>query len=261
MIYSMLVTVCCNCTHLNNNLSKMFLLQVCFDLTILLVAYLFTGRILIPKILKPFALCLKQVIAKDVIEVDHSQNKELMEDDTYVPKVTQQFSNEFYSLAVVTPSNFTPFTASPTLVNMYLDNCEGLRWRTGDTYNTPTPRMEKDLSVTSDIMESNFVSSVNDIFKYLDDGDDDSVLIYAGDMGSPSFISSPSSVSRYLDDNKEDRVTSDEECDEGSQAFMSSPGDIFKYLDDNEEDRIGNITNCYITSFKIPQRRTLWIKE
>ena len=88
----------------------MFLLQVCFDLTMLLVAYLITGRILIPKILKPFVLCLKQVIAKDVIEVDdnhYTQNKELMEDDTYIPKVTQQFRNEFYSLAVVTPSNFT----------------------------------------------------------------------------------------------------------------------------------------------------------
>ena len=206
----------------------------------------------------------KQFIAKDVIEVEdnHSQNKELMEDDTYVPKVTQQFSNEFYSLAVVTPSNFTPFTASPTLVNMYLDNCEGLRWRTGDTFNTPTPRMKKPcLSVTSGIMESDFVSSVNDIFKYLDDGDDDSVLINEGDIGSPSFISSPSCVSRYLDDNEEDRLTSDDECKEGSQAFMSSPGGIFKYLDDNEEDRLGNMTNCHITSFKIPQRRALWIKE
>ena len=205
----------------------------------------------------------KQFIAEDVIEVEdnHSQNKELIEEDTYIPKVTHQFSNEFYSLAVVTPSNFTPFTASPTLVNMYLDNCEGLRWRTGDIFNTLTPRMEKGLSVTSGIMESDFVSSVNDIFKYLDEGDDNSVLIDEGDIGSPSFISSPSSVYRYLDDNEEDRLTSDDECDEGSQAFMSSPGGIFKYLDDNEEDRLGNMTNCHITSFKIPQRRALWIKE
>ena len=206
----------------------------------------------------------KQFIAEDVIEVEdnHSQNKELIEEDTYIPKVTQQFSNEFYSLAVVTPSNFTPFTASPTLVNMYLDNCEGLRWRTGDTFNTPTPRMKKPrLSVTIGIKESDFISSVNDIFKYLDEGDDDSILIDEGDMGSPSFISSPSSVSRYLDDNEEDRVTSNDEFDEGSQAFMSSPGGIFKYLDYIDKDRLGNITNCDITSFKIPQRRTLWIKE
>ena len=262
-IFVTLITVCCNCTHLHNNLSKMFLLQVCFDLTILLVAYLITGRILIPKILKPLGLYLKQVIAKDVIEVEdnHSQNKELIDNETYVPKVTQQFSNEFYSLAVVTPSNFTPFTASPTLVNMYLDNCEGLRWRTGDTFNTPTPIMKKGLSKTSGIMESNFLSSVNDIFKYLDDGDVDSVLIDEGDIGSPSFISSPGCVSRFLDDIEEERLTLDDENDKSSQAFLSSPGDIFKYLDNSEEDRIGSITKCDITAFKLPQRRTLWIKD
>ena len=143
---------------------------------------------------------------------------------------------------------------------MYLDNCEGLRWRTGDTFNTPTPRMKKGLSETSGIMESNFVSSVNDIFKYLDDVDVDSVLI-DGDIGSPSFISSPGCVSRYLDDIEEERLTFDDECDKESQAFLSSPGDIFKYMDDTEEDRIESITKCDITAFKLPQRRTLWIKD
>ena len=241
----------------------MFLLQLCFDLTSLLIAYLFTGRILIPKILKPFGLYLKQFIVKDVIEIEdnHSQNKELTDNETYVPKITHQFSNLFYSLAVVTPSNITPFTASPSLVNMYLDNCEGLRWRNADTFNTPTPRMKKGLSETSANMGSDFVSSVNDIFKYLDDGDVDSFLIDEGDIGSTSFISSPSCVSRYLDDIEEEHLSLDDKSDKGSPAFLSSPGGIFKYLDETEEDRIGSITKCDITAFKLPQRRTLWIKN
>ena len=216
----------------------MFLMQVCFDLTMLLVAYFVTDRFLIPSIRALLGEAVSGIMPEDYKE--NTIDSKISEDDeAYVPIVTHKFNSVFYSLAAVTPYILSPFTSSPNLVSMYLDNCEDTRERSFD----------KDEDNTGEY----FQDTIND-------GEEHS-----------EFITSPIDIARLLDEIENSHISNDDSMDQdvsedvlghsyngSSFSFMTSPGDISRYLDDNEEVRFISTIQRDITVFsKLPPRRTL----
>ena len=246
----------------------MFILKICLDLTLLLVAYLFMEKIMIPKVIRPLGLLVTAYVSKR--ENRKYKDEDYVEDDMIVAKDIHQFNKGFYSLAVVTPTVLSPFTSSPGLVDMYLDNCETLRDKISDSFNTPSPSvvhisspkstgdcdsLECILSASDFIAKSRFsmdtfLSSPVDIEKYLDDGEEDQLDME--NEGSP-FVTPRSR--KYIEASKEEMNMEDMRTEVAvsevlkvdtqpdSQDFLTSYDDILNYLDYNEDERQDNYLN------------------
>ena len=243
----------------------MFILQVCLDLILLLVAYLFMDKFMIPKVIRPLGLLVTAFVSKR--EDRKYKDEDYVEDDMIVSKDIHQFNKGFYSLAVVTPTVLSPFTSSPGLVDMYLDNCETLRDKISDSFNTPSPSVvhisspkstgdcdslecipsASDFIAKSRFSMDRFLSSPVDIEKYLDDGEEDQLDME--NEGSP-FVTPRSK--KHIEDTKDEMDLEDMrtgvavsevlkvDTQPDSQDFLTSYDDILNYLDYNEDERHDN---------------------
>ena len=187
-----------------------------------MVTYLITKKFLIPRVIEPFGNAVIAVLLKR--HAEPCKTEDVIQDETYVRNTVHQFNNTFYSIAAVTPSsNISPFTSSPNLLNVYLDNCETLRQRTIDS-SIATP-------VSSVIRVRKVRESSSIKLHHIDAMT--SMHSPRSTVNSPTPESVPSS-SRFIALSQFSTGS-----DPSSLAVNSSTDDMYNYLNDSEEEQLG----------------------
>ena len=173
------------------------------EVTIVIILYVFSEYILMPKIIQPISVRLNHKWNKCLMSIGFKKASSTslveVDDIPYISHNDETFKSSFYTLTAMTPISShlsdeytkpvipksTSFTSSPGLVSKYLDNCED------DRCASATSALVRESQ--EQLTNSNMMAS-----------------------GTTPFMSSPSMVNRFLDECEADR-----ECD--SLYGMASP--------------------------------------
>ena len=101
----------------------LFTLELFFDFSLLLLAYIFADKFLIPRLIWPAVQEVRDLVT--ALNIEHGNKKlngiDRTNDNTPLRKTVHKFNKNFYTITAVTPSDFSLFTLSPNLVNRLLE--------------------------------------------------------------------------------------------------------------------------------------------